>query len=189
MGILTYFLPIPLIGVLHLLLLILCHLLLLYPVVCCKVQSWDVSCLLPLGHILNNFEDISYYCYTADISLYLSLKPQNVTKLSVVQDCIHIIKDQMVSYYLFLNTQKLKLWSVDLTSLFPKVIKILDPWDDLLWVNLKGPKPLAIRALHRQLPPYISELLQPYITSTSLRSADPCLMAVPRALDLCFLWT
>lgn len=92
-GILTYFLPIPLTGVLHLLLLILCPLLLLYPVVCRKVQSWDLSCLLPLGHILNNFEDISYYCYTADISLYLSLKPQNVTKLSVVQDCIHIIKD------------------------------------------------------------------------------------------------
>lgn len=43
---------------------------------------------------------------------------------------------------------------------------------------------MTFRALDGQMPPHISELLQPQQTSGSLRSADLCLLAVPNPVLL-----
>lgn len=40
---------------------------------------------------------------------------------------------------------------------------------------------ITFRALHSQIPSFISELLQPNIMSRSLVSPDQCLLAVPRS--------
>ncbi len=43
--------------------------------------------LLPLGRIVSQFKSVFYHCYADDTQLYVSLKPQNMAKLSVLKNC------------------------------------------------------------------------------------------------------
>lgn len=78
--------------------------------------------MLPLGHILNNFN-----CYADDIHLYMSFKPHNVSKLSVLQDCNHAIKNWMAASCLSPNTKKSEVLVYAPDNLVPTITQNLGP--------------------------------------------------------------
>ena len=49
--------------------------------------------ILPLGQVISKFSDVSYHCYADDIQPYVSFKPNNPDKLSVLHNCLTAIKD------------------------------------------------------------------------------------------------
>lgn len=62
--------------------------------------------MLPLGHIIRHFTPVSYHCYADDSQLYVSLRPENHSKLDSLHSCLTAIKDWMASNFLQLNTDK-----------------------------------------------------------------------------------
>lgn len=62
--------------------------------------------LLPLQHLLHTFKDISYHSYADDIQLYISVKPQDVSKLQILHRCIDSIRGWMAGNVLQLNEDK-----------------------------------------------------------------------------------
>lgn len=65
--------------------------------------------LLPLGQIISNFNDVSFHCYADDVQLYFSFKPQNVSRLAVLLNCLDSVKDWMADNFLQLNTEKMEV--------------------------------------------------------------------------------
>ncbi|XP_065328051.1 uncharacterized protein LOC134642794 [Pelmatolapia mariae] len=46
------------------------------------------------SHILSPFEDIRYHCYADDIQIFMSFKPEDVSKLQILNVCLESIKAQ-----------------------------------------------------------------------------------------------
>lgn len=65
--------------------------------------------MLPLGHILNSFEYISYHCYADAIQLHMSFKPQNVATRSILYSFHKELCGSKLSVFEYKN---LKFWSV-----------------------------------------------------------------------------
>lgn len=42
-------------------------------------------------YILSPFEDIRYHCYADDIQIYVSFKPEDVSKLQILNVCLESI--------------------------------------------------------------------------------------------------
>ncbi len=81
--------------------------------------------MLLLGIIINKFKGISYHCYVDDIQLYISFKPDNTDKLSVLHDCLSAINGQITFYSLM--QRKLRLLLLQQTV------------SDLISLNVLGP--------------------------------------------------
>ncbi len=79
--------------------------------------------VLLLGIIINKFKGISYHCYVDDIQLYISFKPDNTDKLSVLHDCLSAINDQMASNFLQLNAKKTEVVIIAADSIRSNIIK------------------------------------------------------------------
>ena len=77
--------------------------------------------MLPLGQIIRHFKGISYHCYVNDIQLYVSFKPQNIAKLSVLDNWINALKDWMADNFLQLNAEKNEILTSALPSVVPKI--------------------------------------------------------------------
>lgn len=70
---------------------------------------------------------MSYHCYANDIQLYISFKPHEITKLSILLDCINSIKDWMAENYLQLNAEKTEVLISAPAGVHPKVMETLGP--------------------------------------------------------------
>ena len=62
--------------------------------------------MLPLGQIISSFKNISYHMYADDIQLYFSFKPNELHKLSVLNNCLNAIRNWMANNFLQLNADK-----------------------------------------------------------------------------------
>ena len=62
--------------------------------------------MLPLGALISSFYCISYNCYADDTQLYLSFKPNDLSKLSTLQECLTAIKEWMSNNFRQLNPDK-----------------------------------------------------------------------------------
>ncbi|KAF7656802.1 hypothetical protein LDENG_00036030 [Lucifuga dentata] len=62
--------------------------------------------VLPLGHIIRQFNIISYHCYADDTQLYMSFKPDSFANLDTLHCCLLAINSWMSSNYLQLNPGK-----------------------------------------------------------------------------------
>lgn len=62
--------------------------------------------MLPLCHIIRTFKGISCHCYTDDIQLYVSFKPDETYKLTVLHNSLSAIKDWMDNIVLQLHADK-----------------------------------------------------------------------------------
>uniref|UniRef100_A0A669C2J2 Reverse transcriptase domain-containing protein n=1 Tax=Oreochromis niloticus TaxID=8128 RepID=A0A669C2J2_ORENI len=83
--------------------------------------------LLPLQHIMGSFEDISYHCYADDIQLYISFKPQDLSKLQLLNDCLDSIKCWMAVNFLQLNEGKTEVLICALDRFVSQIVKALRP--------------------------------------------------------------
>lgn len=148
--------------------------------------------MLPLGHIISKFKDVSYHCYTDDIQLYVSFKPDESDKLLVLHTCLAAIKDWMANNFLQLNADKTKVLIIASDSIASKVAQSIGSFPSAVRSNLRNLGVIFDQAgihfkvllftyiaIHGQAPVYICDLLRPYITSRSLRSSDKGLLAVP----------
>ncbi len=82
--------------------------------------------MLPLGKIIRHFNGIAYHCYADDIQLYISFKPQNMAKLSVLNNCLESIKNWMSDNFLQLNANKTKVLISAPPSLVSKMMDGLE---------------------------------------------------------------
>ena len=64
--------------------------------------------MLPLGNIIRN-HSINFHCYADDTQLYLSIKPDEINKLSKLQTCLKDIKSWMSCNFLMLNSEKTEI--------------------------------------------------------------------------------
>uniref|UniRef100_A0A669AZZ0 Reverse transcriptase domain-containing protein n=1 Tax=Oreochromis niloticus TaxID=8128 RepID=A0A669AZZ0_ORENI len=83
--------------------------------------------LLPLQHILSPFEDIRYYCYADDIQLYMSFKPEDVSKLQILNVCLESIKGWMADNFLQLNEEKTEVLVCAPDRHVPNIMNALGP--------------------------------------------------------------
>ena len=58
--------------------------------------------MLPLGQIISSFSNISYHLYDDDIQLYFSFKPDELDRLSVLNNCLNAIRNWVANNFLFL---------------------------------------------------------------------------------------
>lgn len=61
---------------------------------------------LPLGHLSNGFNGISYNSYTDDTQLYFSVKPSNLDSVSWLNKCFFAITECIYSNFLHLSSSK-----------------------------------------------------------------------------------
>uniref|UniRef100_A0A669BKN7 Reverse transcriptase domain-containing protein n=1 Tax=Oreochromis niloticus TaxID=8128 RepID=A0A669BKN7_ORENI len=83
--------------------------------------------LLPLQHILSPFEDIRYHCYADDIQLYMSFKPEDVSKLQILNVCLETIKGWMADNFLQLNEEKTEVLVCAPDRHVPNIMNALGP--------------------------------------------------------------
>uniref|UniRef100_A0A669D7L0 Reverse transcriptase domain-containing protein n=1 Tax=Oreochromis niloticus TaxID=8128 RepID=A0A669D7L0_ORENI len=83
--------------------------------------------LLPLQHILSPFEDICYHCYADDIQLYISFKPEEASKLQLLNVCLETIKGWMAENFLQLNENKTEVLLCAPDRHIPSIINALGP--------------------------------------------------------------
>ncbi len=81
--------------------------------------------MLPLWHILRQFNGISYHCYTGDIQLHISFKPQNTDNLSVLNICLDTMRNWMADNLLQLNATKTEVLISAPPSLVPTIMDSL----------------------------------------------------------------
>lgn len=94
--------------------------------------------LLPLRDILGTFKEVSYHCYADDIQLYISFSPQNVKKLSILQNCVEAVKNWMAANYLSLNTRKTEVLVCAPDSFVPTVINNLGFLSSMVQSNVRN---------------------------------------------------
>ncbi len=80
---------------------------------------------LPLGHIISKFKGISCHCFADDIQLYVSFKPDDTDKLTVLYTIA--IKDWMASF-LQLNTDKTDSLSLVQIASIPRSLSLFGPF-------------------------------------------------------------
>uniref|UniRef100_A0A669DHZ7 Reverse transcriptase domain-containing protein n=1 Tax=Oreochromis niloticus TaxID=8128 RepID=A0A669DHZ7_ORENI len=83
--------------------------------------------LLPLQHVLSPFEDIRYHCYADDIQLYMSFKPEDVSKLQILNVCLETIKGWMADNFLQLNEEKTEVLVCAPDRHVPNIMNALGP--------------------------------------------------------------
>ncbi len=64
--------------------------------------------MLPLGNIIRKY-GIRFHCYADDTQLYISTKPDEISKLSKLTECVKNIKDWTTSNFLLLNSDKTEI--------------------------------------------------------------------------------
>ncbi|KAF7649941.1 hypothetical protein LDENG_00133700, partial [Lucifuga dentata] len=69
------------------------------------VEGCDILYVLPLGHIIRQFNIISY-CYADDTQLYMSFKPDSFANVDTLHCCLLVINSWMSSNYPQLNPGK-----------------------------------------------------------------------------------
>ena len=104
--------------------------------------------MLPLGQVISKFSDVSYHCYADDIQLYVSFKPDNPDKLSVLHNCLTAIKDWMSNNYLQLNTDKTEVLIIASDSIAPKVAKSIGSLSSAVRSNLRNLGVIFDQAMH-----------------------------------------
>ncbi len=83
--------------------------------------------VLSLGQLIIIFQVICYHCYADDVQLYISFKLHEITKLSLLLNCINTIKVWMANNYLQLDFEKTEVLISAPAGVLPKVMKSLDP--------------------------------------------------------------
>uniref|UniRef100_A0A669F551 Reverse transcriptase domain-containing protein n=1 Tax=Oreochromis niloticus TaxID=8128 RepID=A0A669F551_ORENI len=81
--------------------------------------------LLVLQHVLSPFEDIRYHCYADDIQLYMSFKPEDVSKLQILNVCLETIKGWVADNFLQLNEEKTEVLVCALDRHVPNIMNAL----------------------------------------------------------------
>ncbi len=71
--------------------------------------------MLPFGNIIRKY-GISFHCYADDTQLYISTKPDEISKLSKLTECVENIKDWMTSNFLLLNSDKTEILIIGLKN-------------------------------------------------------------------------
>ncbi|XP_030601343.1 uncharacterized protein LOC115791283 [Archocentrus centrarchus] len=94
--------------------------------------------LLPLRGILGTFKEVSYHCYADDIQLYISFSPQNVKKLSILQNCVEAVRNWMAANYLSLNAGKTEVLVCAPDSFVPTVINNLGFLSSMFQSNVRN---------------------------------------------------
>ncbi len=64
--------------------------------------------MLPLGNIIRKY-GISFHCYADDTQLYISTRPDEISKLSKLTECVKNVKDWMTNNFLLLNSDKTEI--------------------------------------------------------------------------------
>ncbi len=64
--------------------------------------------MLPLGNIIRKYE-IYFHCYADDTQLYISIRPDETSKLSKLTECVKIFKDWMTNNIILLNSDKTEI--------------------------------------------------------------------------------
>ncbi len=55
--------------------------------------------MLPLGHIISKFKNISHHCYADDIQLYVCFMPDETHKLTVLRSCLTLRTGWLTTFY------------------------------------------------------------------------------------------
>ncbi len=71
--------------------------------------------MLPLGNIIKKY-GISFHCYADDTQLYISTRPDEISKLSKLTECLKNVKDWMTNHFLLLNSDKKEILLLDLKT-------------------------------------------------------------------------
>ncbi len=71
--------------------------------------------MLPLGNIIRKY-GISFHCYADDTQLYISIRPDETSKLPKLTECVINVKDWMTNNFLLLNSNKTEILLVGPTK-------------------------------------------------------------------------
>ena len=72
--------------------------------------------LLPLGHLLSCFQDVSNHCYADEPQIYFSAKPNNLNQLSSLHYCLVASTDWMSLNFLHFYSEKTEIIFIELDS-------------------------------------------------------------------------
>uniref|UniRef100_A0A672H2B5 Reverse transcriptase domain-containing protein n=1 Tax=Salarias fasciatus TaxID=181472 RepID=A0A672H2B5_SALFA len=77
--------------------------------------------LLPLGQIIQQFSDASYHLFADDLQLYCTFKPSEAHKLSLLMNCLSLIKQWLRDNNLQLNSEKTETLIIAPDSAIPAI--------------------------------------------------------------------
>ncbi|KAF7647519.1 hypothetical protein LDENG_00171160 [Lucifuga dentata] len=78
--------------------------------------------MLPLGQLISRFNCVCYHCYADDTQLYISFKPHQVDRLTILYDCFTAIKEWMANNFLQLNCEKTEVLLIGLETITPPIL-------------------------------------------------------------------
>ncbi len=94
--------------------------------------------LLPLSQIICQFNGISYHCYTDDIQLYVSCKPHETDKLTVLFNCLSAIKNWMACNFLQLNADKTEVLIIGAVTSAPMIWQSIGTFFSTVQTSLRN---------------------------------------------------
>ena len=94
--------------------------------------------MLPLGHLISSFKNISYHFYADDIQLYYSFNTNTVFNFDVLFECISAIKAWMADYFYNEIAQKQEVLVVAPEKIIPKVVDCMGPLKQNVRPNIRN---------------------------------------------------